>query len=364
MRLIERVWYQNHPLKWLLLPLSALFAVITSVRRWLYRAGIKKQIKHPVPVIVVGNIGVGGNGKTPVVVHLCESLSQKGYKVGVISRGYGGKSEHYPLRLSETTPPAQAGDEPVLIKQRTGVEVVVSPNRNEAVEKLIALGAQVIISDDGLQHYKLGRTIELVVVDARRKFGNELLLPAGPLREPVSRLSEVDQVIMNVSASNAANIGEQSITESLIKASGKGVRGKGKVHEEINPVAMDLTADAFIHIKTGKRLSVADFIAQQSDKSEVIALAGIGDPSRYFATLSSIGVAPNKCLPFNDHHNYSEIEFNKLGVTSKSCVVMTEKDAVKCREFAGDNWWYLAVSAQFSAQHQAQLAQLLLSRLV
>ena len=201
MRLIEKVWFESNPAKWwlvpLLLPLSALFFILSSFRRFAFNLGLSKSYSVKKPVIVVGNIGVGGNGKTPVVIHLVELAKKLCFTPGVISRGYGGKAESYPYALSEHSTTAQAGDEPILIFNRCRVPVVVGSDRVANAQKLIELGCDLIISDDGLQHYRLKRDLELIVVDGKRLFGNGLLLPAGPLREGTWRLNSADIVIYN-----------------------------------------------------------------------------------------------------------------------------------------------------------------------
>ncbi len=196
--MLERLWYRKSGWRWLLAPFALLFAIISGTRRYAYRHRWLKGYCSSLPVIVVGNISVGGNGKTPVVVWLVEQLQARGYRPGVVSRGYGGKAPHYPYRLDAASTTAQAGDEPVLIARRCGCPVVVAPKRADAVRLLEQSGeVDIIITDDGLQHYALARDIELVVVDGARRFGNACLLPMGPLREPVTRLKRVDAIICN-----------------------------------------------------------------------------------------------------------------------------------------------------------------------
>lgn len=196
--MIARIWSGESPVWRLLLPLSWLYGLVSGLIRLSYRLGLKKAWRAPVPVAVVGNLTAGGNGKTPVVIWLVEQLQQRGIRVGVVSRGYGGKAASYPLLLSNDTSTAEAGDEPVLIFQRTGAPVAVSPERREAVQALLhAHDLQLIITDDGLQHYKLARDKEIVVIDGERRFGNGWWLPAGPMRERASRLRSVDAIIVN-----------------------------------------------------------------------------------------------------------------------------------------------------------------------
>ena len=196
--MIEWLWYRRSWVNWLFAPLALLFALLTTARRGLYRAGWIRSYRAPVPVIVVGNITVGGNGKTPVVLWLVELLTKAGYHPGVVSRGYGGKAPHYPYLLHPAATAAEAGDEPVLIYQRCGCPVAVAPKRATAVQLLVEqCGVDVIICDDGLQHYALQRDIELAVMDGERRLGNGWLMPMGPLRETPSRLRQVMAVICN-----------------------------------------------------------------------------------------------------------------------------------------------------------------------
>jgi tetraacyldisaccharide 4'-kinase len=200
---LQRQWYKSGVWQFVLMPLSWLFLLLSSLRRLAYRLGIFKTIRLPVPVIVVGNITVGGTGKTPLVIWLAEQLAQAGYKPGIISRGYGGKND-LPMAVTDNSDPAIAGDEPVMIAGRTIASVWVG--RDRAATGMALLNAHpacdLIISDDGLQHYRLTRDAEIVVIDGQRHFGNGRLLPAGPLREPARRLASVDAVVSNGMASD------------------------------------------------------------------------------------------------------------------------------------------------------------------
>ncbi|PSV01842.1 tetraacyldisaccharide 4'-kinase [Photobacterium kishitanii] len=318
--LIEAMWYQPvlkgktrvaYLLLWpLLWPLSLLFGALSRRKRQQYADGKKIAYRAPVPVVIVGNITAGGNGKTPVVVWLVEQLLAQGLKPGVVSRGYGGKAPYYPYFVDHDTSTNIAGDEPVLIRRRTGVPVAVAPVRSDAVKLLLKHDVDVIITDDGLQHYALARDIELVVIDGQRRFGNQHLLPLGPLRESCQRLNEVDFLICN----------------------------GGKA--EINEAAMHLAPSELINIKTGARCAVTSLTA-------VVAMAGIGNPTRYFATLDALGVKPVVCQPFADHQSFTHQTLLDLAQQGQH-LVMTEKDAVKCYPFAEDNWWYLPVDAVIS----------------
>ena len=311
--MIERIWSGKSWLYILLLPFSWLYGVITLLRRFAYQKGWLASWKAPVPVVIVGNLTAGGNGKTPIVIWIVEQLIQQGFKPGVVSRGYGGKSDHYPLLLTSKTSPAMAGDEPVLIHHRTGVPVAVAPNRRDAVKALLAQHElDVIITDDGLQHYALQRDYEIVVIDGLRRFGNGWWLPAGPMRERARRLKSVDAIIVNGGVSQG------------------------------NEISMTLEGDIAVNLKTGEKKPV-----QQIKKA--VAIAGIGHPPRFFNSLNEKGVELITTKAFSDHSDYSAQELQDL-TPNLEPLIMTEKDAVKCQHFAQDNWWYLPVSAELNSQ--------------
>lgn len=316
--MIARIWSGESPVWRLLLPLSWLYGLVSGLIRLSYRLGLKKAWRAPVPVAVVGNLTAGGNGKTPVVIWLVEQLQQRGIRVGVVSRGYGGKAASYPLLLSNDTSTAEAGDEPVLIFQRTGAPVAVSPERREAVQALLhAHDLQLIITDDGLQHYKLARDKEIVVIDGERRFGNGWWLPAGPMRERASRLRSVDAIIVNGGVAQAGEI------------------------------PMQLRPGLAVNLRSGERRDVASF-------ENVVAMAGIGHPPRFFATLESCGVLPVKTVALADHQALTQASVSPL-VNPQQTLLMTEKDAVKCRGFAESNWWYLPVDAIMTDERAQQL---------
>ena len=309
--MIEKIWSGRSKLYLLLLPLSFLYGAVSGLRRLLFRLGLKKSRRMPVPVVVVGNLTAGGNGKTPVVVWLAEQLIARGYRPGVVSRGYGGKSDNYPLLITSETTTAQAGDEPVLIALRTGVPVAVSPRRADAVGAILQHSpVDVIITDDGLQHYALERDVEIVVIDGERRFGNGWWLPAGPMRERTGRLKSVDAVITN---------------------GGTALTGEA---------AMTLVPGEAVNLADGTRKPV-------SELGECVAMAGIGHPPRFFSTLASLGITPAECISFPDHQSYSRDQLSALVKPGQS-LLMTEKDAVKCFAFCETDWWYLPVSARFS----------------
>jgi len=331
MRLIERVWFKQDPARiWLvpiLLPITALFWLISAIRRVFYRLLPASSAALPAPVVIVGNIGIGGNGKTPLTVFIVEQLKAKGLRPGVVSRGYGGEAEHYPCIVDEYSTAEQVGDEPLLIYQRCNVPVVVGPDRVAAARELLAQGVDIIIADDGLQHYKLPRDFEIIVIDGKRLFGNGLLLPAGPLREGRWRLQTVDALVVNGGS------------DEISKHSNAIV---------INP--MTLKAGVLINVKTNKQLTVQAFL---DDNTNVNAIAGIGDPDRFFNTLATLGVSLDKKQGFVDHQVYTKESFSDF--TDEKALLMTEKDAVKCRHFAKDNWWFLPVDAAFEGNEAEQL---------
>jgi len=321
-------WYEKH-LKFttsLLLPFSLIFRDIVAIRRLFYRIGLLKTIPFPVPVIVVGNITVGGTGKTPTVIWLTKLLQAHGFKPGVVARGYGVSKLKEPRLVTADDLVVNVGDEPLLVAHHVDCPIMISPNRPLGVSKLIQEhGCNVIISDDGLQHYAMGRDIEIVLIDSQRQFGNGYCLPAGPLREPVSRLKKVDFIINN-----------ENTTSFEEKVLGWYINRK-KLKNEFN---MQLLLDPLT--------SVMDLKTQLNEKDlknkEVHAIAGIGNPTRFFQTVRQLHVDVIEHV-FPDHYYFkpSDIDFGK-----NTIVIMTEKDAVKCLEFADDRHWYLPVRAKFS----------------
>lgn len=307
-------WYQitlkARALMLLLLPFSWAFCVLTFLRRIFYQKGLLKSYKAPVPVIIVGNLSVGGNGKTPVTLWLAEHLTHQGKKVGIISRGYGSRSAYYPRLVEATDKAIEVGDEPLLLRQRSGVPLCIGANRRESIELLLKHHSlDVIISDDGLQHYALQRDLEIVVIDAERQLGNGKLLPAGPLRESQQRLKTVDVVINNGSRTPYSDI------------------------------VMHLKAEIAQNLKTGEKRSLSDFAGIEAQ-----ALAGIGNPERFFTMLKNKHIPLTKTLPLADHQAFTP-ELLK-GFSEDIPLFMTEKDAVKCLPFAQQNWWFVPVVAE------------------
>lgn len=325
MRLIEKIWFKRYRARYivvpLLFPLSILFFVLSMLRLLVYKWHLKKSIVLTKPVIVVGNIGVGGNGKTPVVLLLIELCRKLGLTPGVVSRGYGGKAPYYPYLLTENTTADITGDEPLMIAKRTHVAVCIGSDRVAAAKTLIEQGCDIIIADDGLQHYKLARDIEIVVIDGERRFGNGLLLPAGPLREGQWRLDTVDYLINNGS----------------------------KPHNQ--EISMRLLPQFVVNAKTGERLSTEAFKARYG---KVNAIAGIGYPERFYNTLRTLGLTVYQKQDFVDHHNYQLHDLSEFPADKP--LMMTEKDAVKCASFAQEHWWFLTVDAHIPAIMHQQIS--------
>lgn len=315
MSFTERLWYQGHKAYWLLLPLAWLYGVITALRRLLYRLKLKPQYKLPVPVIVVGNISIGGTGKTPFTLLLCQKLQALGWTPGIVSRGYGASIKE-PLLVKPDATAADVGDEPLLLAQRSGCPVVVCPDRVAAAKYLLAnTKADIIVSDDGLQHYRLARDIEIVLVDGSRGLGNGHLLPAGPLREGAWRLAQADLVIANSQSFSAAD-GMMTLLPSAAK---------------------QLIGDALL------------------PPCAVSLVAGIGNPARFERTVLAAGFTISQRHYFADHHKFSVTDFNDIS----GPVLMTEKDAVKCRAFAGKDWFSLGVDAQLDEQLTTKITTIL-----
>lgn len=316
MSALERHWYRLTPVSLLLLPLSLVFCALVRMRRVLYRLGVLRRIRLPAAVIVVGNITVGGTGKTPLVIWLAEMLHQAGYRPGIITRGYRGKSHSWPVAVTRQTPAELVGDEAVLLARRSACPVLAGPDRVVAAQRLLAQGCNVILSDDGLQHYRLDRDLEIAVIDGVRRFGNRLCLPAGPLREPVARLKSV----------------------SLCVANGT---------PQADELGMTLVPTSFYCLANSERRASAD----QFRDGPVHAVAGIGNPERFFSSLRGLGleVIPH---PFPDHHGFlaSDLKFG-----DDRPVILTEKDAVKCEAFASTQYWVLAVEARPDVRLEEQI---------
>lgn len=326
-RWLERLWYGDSALRWLLWPLSMVFVGIVAARRQAYRLGLLRVEPVPLPVVVVGNLSVGGSGKTPLVLWLLEALAARGIRAGVVSRGYGGRTQAQPRRVGPDDRAAEVGDEPVLIARRSGVPVVVCRARAAAVRRLAEEGVALAISDDGLQHYAMPRAMELAVVDGERGLGNGLCLPAGPLREPPPRLREVDAVVVN---------GGRSVPAGLPLSRTLKMR---LVPRALQPLA-------------GGAARPLDSLEGQT----VHAVAGIGHPQRFFRLLSTLG-ARVIAHPLPDH---APLRRQDLEFADDHLVIITEKDAVRCDGWRLPGVWWLPVEAEITGMQ----ADALLERLV
>ncbi len=302
-----RVWYDGEQVPFWLSALVPVYRALRALHLAMYRLGLRRITRIDVPVVVVGNITAGGSGKTPLVIALVEALRARGMRPAIVSRGYGG-SQHAAAVLDEAPDPRRYGDEPCLIRRRTGAQVAIGRDRAQAAALLVKQGANVVIADDGLQNPSLARDIEICVIDGQRRFGNERLLPAGPLREPLDRLSRVDFRVCN---------------------------GAGA---EPGEIAMRLMGDMAVAVAGASRTRpLSSFV-----RKRVHAVAGIGNPARFFTGLQARGidVVPHA---FADHHAFvpADLEFG-----DRLPVLMTEKDAIKCVSFASPDVWCVPVSAE------------------
>ncbi len=304
---IERYWYQTSPAHLILLPASWLFRALTALRRTLYRLHLLTSYRLPVPVIVIGNISVGGTGKTPLTLAIAQQLTDAGLHPVIISRGYGGTAQM--RQVTQQDLPAEVGDEPLLMAKRGICPVWIGRDRAAAAKLALAAHPQcdLLLCDDGLQHYRLQRDFEIVVVDGARRFGNGRLLPAGPLREPVTRLKHVDAVVVN----------------------------SGPI--ESGQYEMRLSGDIFYNLKDPARQASAAELRHL----KLHAVAGIGHPQRFFDSLSAMGLAFT-AHAYPDHHPYSRAD---LAFDACDALLLTEKDAVKCAPYADERYWVLRVDA-------------------
>jgi tetraacyldisaccharide 4'-kinase len=313
----------------LLLPFTVLFWLSITVRRWLYQWGIVKVKKFHVPIIVVGNLTVGGTGKTPFVIWLAQFLKSQGYHPGIVSRGVGGKKHVHPHIVQVTSSDVKrVGDEALLLAKHTECPVVLCVDRALAVQSLLThFSCDIVLSDDGLQHYRLGRDLEIALIDGLRGFGNKQLLPAGPLREPVSRLKTVDFIIVN------EKVNDENLT-----------------HVE-NEFVMTLKPSQFISIKN-PQLKI-DY--EKFPYKKIHAVAAIGHPERFFLSLEKFGFEIIRHI-FPDHYLFQrkDLEFQQTYP-----IIMTEKDAVKCYDFADERFWYVHANVELSAGFEERLCHFL-----
>lgn len=307
---IERIWYGGEAVPAVLAALVPVYRALRALHLAPYRLGWRVPRRLGVPVIVVGNLTAGGSGKTPLVIALVDALRQQGHRPGVVSRGHGG-SERGPLLLDDLADPARVGDEPCLVRRRTAVPVAIGRDRARAAALLVERGVDVVIADDGLQNPSLARDLEVCVIDGQRRFGNGLLLPAGPLREPLDRLRAIELRVCNGGAPQAGEIPMRLVGETAVAVA-----------------------------RSAATRPLSAFAGQQ-----VHAVAGIGNPGRFFAGLRAHGIA---IVPhaFPDHHAFEAAD---LDFGDGLPVLMTEKDAVKCTRFASEAHWCVPVRAELPA---------------
>jgi tetraacyldisaccharide 4'-kinase len=329
---LERLWYGDRAAAPFLAPLAWIYGAITDARRRAYAAGLLRQRRLARPVVVVGNLTVGGTGKTPLTIHVARLLSAERLRVGVVSRGYG-RRRGAPRDVHPDSDWRDVGDEPVIIARRTGCATLVANDRVAAARTLIARGADVIVADDGLQHLALGRDCAIAVIDGGRGFGNGRLLPQGPLREPVAALGSADIVVVNGEPAHGSLAGALPPgTLSMRLAAQPALRVDGR--------GLPCELSAF----SGRR---------------VHAVAGIGNPQRFFGELAGRGIEVI-AHAFPDHHPFTAHE---LAFADDLPILMTEKDAVKCTPFANARLWYVPVSAAFSDSDAQALRARVLARL-
>ena len=318
---IEKTWYRESPLSVLLLPLSLTYGALIRLRAAAYRFGFLQPLEVGVPVIVVGNLTVGGSGKTPLVIQLVQLLVREGFSPGIVSRGYLGRATKTPCLVQEGADPKLVGDEPLLVHQQTGCPVVVDRDRVRGAQHLInECGVDIVVSDDGLQHLRMMPTVEIVVIDGDRRFGNGYLFPAGPLRESISRLNTVDFVVTN---------------------GGPVLPGEHQMHA---------TIDEAVRLTTGERWPLSQFV-----EMDVHAIAGTANPSKFFSDLRLAGLKL-RARSFPDHHSYQSSDLKDLYF---STVLMTTKDAVKCQKIAGPDWWAVPQTTEIDNSLEEALLKLL-----
>jgi len=330
---VAGVWYGRSRLRWALLPLAWIYRLVTAARRSLYHVGVFRSQSVGVPVIVIGNITVGGTGKTPVTIWLSQALRQRGWQPGIVSRGYRGNTGSRPVEANRESDPQVVGDEALLMARKSGCPVVVHPDRVAAARKLVGTGVDVVLADDGLQHYRLARDYEIAVVDGTRGLGNGCLLPAGPLREPAGRLKSVDCVLVQreSAADPAAALPLDRETLEFRLEPGRVERVDGSASRTLD-----------------------DFSG-----STAHAVAGIGHPERFFRMLEHRGIRVKR-HPLADH---APIVQSTIDFDDDDPVFMTEKDAVKCRSLDTSDCWYVDVDIAFAGGGADVLLDSITSRL-
>ena len=316
----QSVWKNRNPIALLLWPISLVYCAIASLRRLVYARGLVPVAQFSQPIIAVGNLTVGGTGKTPFTIWLANYLSEHGFNPGVVSRGYGRQDMSKSLMVNANSDPMEVGDEPLVIAKRTRVPVAVARNRSDAVRLLLEkTDCDIFICDDALQHYSLAADLSIALIDAKSRFGNGYCLPAGPLREPRSRLN--------------------SVALKLVKG-----KGRGAEHSMRYQIAQ------VINVKDNKKKQTAEFLHGR----KITAVAGVANPDNFFDMLQDLDIEFTG-ISFPDHHKFTDKDFISID-KSDVTLVMTEKDAVKCQKFARDNWWYVAIDTTVSEQFVAILS--------
>ncbi|MCF6189744.1 MAG: tetraacyldisaccharide 4'-kinase [Cocleimonas sp.] len=316
---LENIWYNDGSGRFILMPLTVLYCAVNSFQRYKYS---NNKAQTSCPIIVVGNITVGGTGKTPLTIYIVKLLQKTGYKPAIITRGYGGKATTWPQSVNAKSNPQLVGDEAVLMASQTQVPVYAGADRLKSIEQLTQHhDCDVIVSDDGMQHYKLPRDIQIAVIDGERQLGNGYCLPAGPLREKKKRLNACDLIVVN---------------------------GKS---DHKNWYSMRFEGDVLVNLLTAEEKPLAQFVRKKCH-----ALTGIGNPQRFFSNLKKQGLELIT-HSFPDHHDF--IKADLVFDDNDKMVIMTEKDAVKCRDFARENHWYLPVTAKLDCAFDEQLRILL-----
>jgi tetraacyldisaccharide 4'-kinase len=320
-KFIDDIWYGRHPARFALSPVAWLFRFCAWLRRAVYSSRLLNVYRAPVPVIVVGNISVGGSGKTPLVIWLAQHLAEYGFKPGIIARGYRGRARSWPQQVRADSDPVAVGDEAIVIARRTGLPVAVGPARAADIRALLRHSdVNIIVCDDGLQHYAMARDLEIAVVDGVRRLGNGACLPAGPLREPPTRLTEVDLVVTN------------------------GLAARGEFPMRYRPLPLRRIGAEEV------QMSLEDFTPKL-----VHAVAAIGNPQSFFAVLKRHGF---RCTEhsFPDHYLFREGDFD---FGDQQPIIMTQKDAVKCEHLCDERFWYLPIEAELPEVFERRLKTLL-----
>ena len=329
MSFLERAWHERAGWLILLWPVSVLFQALTAIRRAAQQSK-QRPAYLTAPLIVIGNISLGGTGKTPLLITLSQELQKQGFKPGIISRGYGGDAPSYPFAVNIDSDVSQSGDEAFLIAEKTGCPVYVDPDRSAALQALLLHeDVDVVLSDDGLQHYNLYRDLEIVVVDGQRLFSNGFCLPAGPLRESMNRLKEAQHIVVN---------GEPAREIPQLAGASK----------------MQLEPRSFVNMVSGEKRPFAGAPFNMGNRLQ--AVSALGNPQRFYALLERLPYQV-EMFSFPDHHRFTAEDFEQEGIDMHQPVVMTEKDAVKCRQFAKNNFWYLSVEVNLESQFFERLTE-------